>query len=443
MQKRIKARALSGYPEWLPEARLVEMKWLDLIRQTFESYGYCSIDPRSVEEIEALVSKGESQDTDKEIYAITRLAERGAEADLKFALHFDLTVPMARYVAQNYDSLVFPFKRYQIQRAWRGERPQEGRFREFYQCDIDVIDNDRVSMHFDAEMPRVILEVLDKLGVAPVRLHVNNRKILEGFYRGLGIEDPIGIIRIADKLDKIGPDGVRSILLKENLVPEATADTLLSLAQIRTTDLSFIEAIRALGVSHPLLDEGLSELKTVVEGLSDIAGGRVIADLSIARGLDYYTGTVYEVKMTDYPSYPTICSGGRYDNLVGNFLNRKLPGIGMSIGLTRIFSKLLAEGKIKLGPKTPTQVFLAYLPWTDPQKLKQTAETLRSRGFNVESHYEAGKLDSQLRYTSRKGIPYFWIIGGETDPPHEVKNMVSGKQVPSDPATWVPDSPVE
>ena len=384
------------------------------------------------------MSKGESQDTDKEIYAITRLADRGQEADLKFALHFDLTVPMARYVAQNYDGLVFPFKRYQIQRAWRGERPQEGRFREFYQCDIDVIDNDRVSIHFDAEMPRVVLEVLDKLGVSPVRLHVNNRKILEGFYRGLGIEDPIAIIRIADKLDKIGPDGVRGILLKDNLVPEATADILLRLAQVRTTDLSFIEAIQALGVSHPLLDEGLAELKLVMEGLSDIARERVVADLSIARGLDYYTGTVYEVKLTDYPTYPSICSGGRYDNLVGSFLNRKLPGIGMSIGLTRIFSKLLAEGRIKLGPKTPTEIFLAWLPWTNPAQLKQTAQTLRGRGFNVETHYEAGKLDAQLRYTSRKGIPYFWIIGGETDSPHEVKNMTTGQQLPTDPAVWSP-----
>ena len=438
MEKRIKARALSGYPEWLPEARLVELRWIDQIRKVFESYGYGSIDPRSVEEIDALVSKSEGQDTDKEIYALRRLAGPVAESEPKVALHFDLTVPLARYVAQNYAALVFPFKRYQISRAWRGERPQEGRFREFTQCDIDVLDNDRVSLHFDAEMPRIVLEALDAIGVGPVRLHVNNRKILEGFYRGLGVDDPIAVIRAADKLDKIGPAAVKTLMLTTLNLTEDTSDSLLRLAQIKSEDDGFVAAVRGLGVSHPLLDEGLTELSGVMADLADVGSGRVLADLSIARGLDYYTGTVYEGKLTEFPDYPTICSGGRYENLVGAFLNRKLPGIGMSIGLTRIFAKMMKEGRIALGPKGPTEIFVARLPWTPPDRVASTAKILRGRGLNVETHYEVGKLDAQLRYASRKGIPYVWFTSGEEGKPDEVKDLRTGQQVAADMATWLP-----
>jgi histidyl-tRNA synthetase len=438
MEKRIKARALSGYPEWLPEARVVELAWLDAVRKVFESYGYGSIDPRSVEEIDALVSKAEGQDTDKEIYALRRLAGPVAESEPKVALHFDLTVPLARYVAQNYAALVFPFKRYHISRAWRGERPQEGRFREFYQCDIDVLDNDRVSLHFDSELPRIVLEALDRIGVGPVRLHINNRKVLEGYYRGLGVDDPIAVIRVADKLDKLGHPAVRQLMIGTLNLPEPTADALLALAQIKSEGDGFVSSVRALGVSHPLLDQGLDELGRVMGDLADLGDGRVVADLSIARGLDYYTGTVYEGKLTEFPDYPTICSGGRYDDLVGAFLNRKLPGVGMSIGLTRIFAKMMKEGRIPLGPKGPTHVFVARLPWTNPDRVAATAKSFRARGLNVETHYEVGKLDAQLRYASRKGIPYVWFSAGEAGKPDEVKDLRTGQQVAADPATWTP-----
>jgi len=432
-RKIVKPKPLSGFPEWLPEQRLVELRWIDTIRRTFEAYGFCNIDPPSVEDVEVLVSKGE--DTDKEIYGVRRLGGGETRDEPKIALHYDLTVPLARYVAQHFNELSFPFKRYQIQRAWRGERPQEGRFREFYQCDLDVLDTGEVSLHFDAELPVIVYEILRRLHVEPVTMHINNRKVLQGFYAGLGIADVVGAIRILDKLDKVGAGEVTRMLVDDLHIASETAARCVALASIRTPDASFEERVRAFGVRSELLDTGIAELKFVMQAAEGVPAGVVFADLSVARGFDYYTGTVYEGKLSAFPGYPSVFSGGRYDNLVGGFLRQNLPGVGMSIGLTRIFSKLLTEGKITTGATCPTQVLVIQLPETPREQAMQTGRALRERGLNVEVYHEPKKIGHQIRYATRKGIRYAWF----PEPgKHEVKDLASGEQAPADLSTWQP-----
>ncbi len=426
---------VSGFPEWLPEQRMVELKWMDDIRRIFESYGFCSIETPSVEEIEALLAKGEA---DKEIYAVKRLQMDNEADEPRLGLHYDLTVPLARYVTEHFHDLVFPFKRYQMQRAWRGERPQEGRYREFYQCDIDVINLDQVPLHFDAEMPAIMYDILCRLEVGDFQIRVSNRKILEGYFRGLEIEETISAIRLVDKLDKIGEDGVLSLLQADLALPREVALRCLALASIRTIDLSFVERVRALGVESDLLNKGLEELAFVMDALHTLPKGTLLADLSIARGFDYYTGTVYEGKLLEFPTYPSICSGGRYDNLAGAFINRKLPGVGMSLGLTRIFAKLVAEKRLRVGPKCPTQVLVIFPRAERREETARTANLLRERGLNVEMYHSPGKIAQQMRYASRKGIPYVWFPPFEDGGRHEVKDLASEKQEIADPATWSP-----
>src|SRR5258707_4728389 len=290
---------ISGFLEWLPELRMVELRWIDAIRRVFESYGFCSIETPSVEEIEVLLAKGE---TDKEIYVINRLQADDDISDARLGLHYDLTVPLARYVAEHFNDLVFPFKRYQIQLAWRGERPQEGRYREFRQCDIDVINIDRLPLQFDAEMPAIIYDILRRLEVGKFQIGISNRKILEGYFRGLGIDDPVSAIRIVDKLDRIGEARVLSYFKSSLNLPRELASRYLALAKIRTTDLSFIDQVQALGIKSNLLNKGLEELTFVIDALSSLPEGTILPDLSIARGFDYYTGTVYECKLIEFPT---------------------------------------------------------------------------------------------------------------------------------------------
>jgi len=436
-----KPRPISGFLEWLPEVRLVELKWLDEIRDAFESYGFSSIETPSVEEIEVLVAKG--GDADKEIYALKRLAAEAGDDDSKtgggrLALHYDLTVPLARYVAQHFGDLVFPFKRYQMQRCWRGERPQEGRLREFLQCDIDVIDMDEISMHFDAEIPAITLDVLRRLDVGPVRMHINNRKILQGFYQGLGIEDIVGVIRIADKMDKIGADGVLAGLTGELSLNDDVAQKCVDLAMIKTDDVGFAEKVRAFGIDNDVLEAGIEELMFVMLELSHLEKGTVIADMSIARGFDYYTGTVYEGKLVNYPDFPTICAGGRYDNLVGAYSRQKLPGVGISIGFSRIFSKLIKEGRLQIGAKCPTDILVACLPGSARNDVSNTAQKLRDRGFKVEMYHEEKSLKAQMKYASRKSIPFVWFPANAEQLDHEVKNMTTSEQKKANLDTWLP-----
>src|SRR4051812_16802329 len=295
-----KVRPISGFPEWLPEQRIVEQRVVDGLRAKFELFGFTPVETRSVEPLETLLAKGE---TDKEIYALKRIADSGS-GDAGFGLHYDLTVPFARYAVQNYNELTFPFKRYQIQKAWRGERPQEGRYREFLQADIDVIDRGSLALSFDAEILSVVHEALAAQPFPPVVIHVNNRKITEGYMRGLRVAEDalIPAMRVLDKLDKVGPDGVRAMLPFD----DAVVDKLLELTQVRSDSTAFIDAVRGLGVRHDMLEEGLDELAFVVE---ELPSGAVVADMGIVRGFDYYTGTVYEGMMEGHESIGAVASG--------------------------------------------------------------------------------------------------------------------------------------
>ncbi|KPM57187.1 histidine--tRNA ligase [Frankia sp. CcI49] len=433
----VRPTLVSGFPEWLPDVRMVELRWLDTIRASFERYGFCSVETPSVEALEALMAKGE---TSQEVYTLRRLQATDDDDSARLGLHFDLTVPFARYVAAHFNDLVFPFKRYQIQRVWRGERPQEGRYREFTQCDIDVINVDHVPLHFDAELPRIVHEILTTLGVPAWTLNINNRKVLQGFYEGLGIGDPLAVIRAADKIDKIGRAGVEALLTGPVGLSADQAKACLDLAGVRGSDASVVDEVGRLGVKSDLLTEGLDELGRVLDDLADLPAGSVVADLSIARGLDYYTGTVYEAKFVDAPGYGSICSGGRYDDLAGTFIRRNLPGVGISIGLTRIFAKLVADGLVGGGPASPAQVLMVIPSDERRQVALATARTLRERGLRVETYHQADKIAKQVRYASRKGIPNVWFPPFADDREHEVKNMATGDQRAADPAQWAPDA---
>ncbi|SCL24954.1 histidyl-tRNA synthetase [Micromonospora rhizosphaerae] len=430
-----KPTPISGFPEWTPAQRMIEQFVLDRIRATFELYGFAPIETRSVEPLDQLLRKGE---TSKEVYVLRRLHadQEGATGDDALGLHFDLTVPFARYVLENAGKLQFPFRRYQIQKAWRGERPQEGRYREFLQADIDIVDRDTLPAHYEAEMPLVVGDALRSLPIPPVRIQVNNRKVCEGFYRGIGLTDPEAALRAVDKLDKIGPAKVAELLAETAGASEAQAKACLALAEISAPDGSFADAVRALGVSHPLLDEGIAELTEVVETAAAHSPGLCVADLRIARGLDYYTGTVYETQMIGYERFGSICSGGRYDNLVSAG-GSTYPGVGISIGVSRLLGLLFGAGELSISRGVPTCVLVAVTNEHERPASNKIAEALRSRGIPTEVSPSAAKFGKQIRYAERRGIPYVWFPGveGATD---EVKDIRSGEQVPAAAGEWTP-----
>lgn len=436
MSKIYKPRSISGFPEWLPEVRALELSWIDHIRKVFESYGFVNIETPAVEEIDVLLSKGE---TDKEIYVLNRLqADEKDKSDARLALHFDLTVPFARYTTQHFNELTFPFKRYQIQKVWRGERPQEGRFREFYQCDIDIINPESLPVHFDAEIPAVIDEILQGFGIPAYTIYVNNRKILLGYMNGLGLTDNAAMaLRILDKRDKIGPEGVKKQLIEDLKLSEEIAEKALALATIKGNDVSVIEKARALGIKNDLFEEGLQELEYVLKSLGGFVGNRLMADLSIVRGFDYYTGTVYETKLNDYPEFGTVSGGGRYEDLAGQYIAKKLPGVGITIGLTRLLDKMVREGIIK--PKRPSRTDVLITVFEDAQRAEalSIAAQMRGRGLNVEVFHSTQKFQKQVGYADKKEIPFVWFLPVDGKG-HEVKNMKTGEQIAADPATWQP-----
>lgn len=432
-----KPKQISGFPELLPEYRYVELEWLDKIRNIFESYGFCSIETPSVEEVDAILAKG--GDTEKEIYTLSRLLEDEESAkEARLALHFDLTVPMARYVAQHFNDLVFPFKRYQIQKSWRGERPQKGRFREFYQADIDVINVDGLPLHFDAEIPSVMYEVYQALKIPPVEIHISNRKIICGYLEGLGIKDITPVTRILDKMDKIGEDGVVKLLVEECGITSNIAEKSIRLSRIKTNSIDFIDIIKSEGISNETLEQGINELSFVVKNLSHLPKGAFEVDLSIIRGLDYYTGTVLETKFRDL-EYSSIGGGGRYENLAGSFINQKLPGIGISIGVTRIFAKLMEEGLIEAGRKSPADIMIILPDEAQREIVSETARNLRNKGYKVETYHSDTKIKKQLAYAEKKGIPYVWFPPFKEGQEHEVKNMATGEQKTTSPEIFKKD----
>jgi len=424
-----KVLPISGFPEYLPAERIVEQRFLDVIRETFELHGFSSIETRSIEPIERLSSQGE--DADKEIYAVSRLA--GGDEDFRWGLHFDLTVPFARYVLENAGRLSFPFRRYQIQKAWRGERPQEGRYREFTQADVDVVDVGELSSHVEAEMPLVVADVFSRFPVGEFVIQVNNRKIPEGFYLAIGLDDVIGTLRIVDKLDKIGPARVAAMLLAAGATRDQ-ADQCIALAMIHSADLSFVEQVRSLGVSHPTLEEGLASLAAVLTTGMENAPGRVVADLRIARGLDYYTGTVYETQLVGYESWGSFCSGGRYDALASDG-RTTYPGVGISIGVSRILGLLLGKGLVRASRSSPAAVLVALNNDDERPHSVAIATALRARGIPCEVAPSAARFGKQIRYAERRGIPYVWFPGGDPGA-DEVKDIRSGEQVPADAQSW-------
>ncbi|MFY1683914.1 histidine--tRNA ligase [Micromonospora sp. WMMD730] len=428
-----KPTPISGFPEWTTSQRMIEQFVLDRIRHTFELYGFAPLETRSVEPLDQLLRKGE---TSKEVYLLRRLQADadGPAGDDALGLHFDLTVPFARYVLENAGKLQFPFRRYQIQKVWRGERPQEGRYREFLQADIDIVDRDTLPAHYEAEMPLVIGDALRSLPIPPVLIQVNNRKICEGFYRGIGLTDPEAALRAVDKLDKIGPAKVADLLAETAGASAAQADACLALAGISAPDASFADAVHALGVRDPLLDEGVAELVAVVETAAAHAPGLCVADLRIARGLDYYTGTVYETQLVGYERFGSICSGGRYDNLASAG-SVSYPGVGISIGVTRLLGLLFGAEALSISRSVPTCVLVAVAAEEERAASNAVAEALRSRGVPTEVSPSAAKFGKQIRYAERRGIPYVWFPGGEG---HQVKDIRSGEQVDALADRWSP-----
>ena len=426
----MKIAPISGFPEWLPQARIVEQKVLDTLRSTFELHGFSGVETRAVEPMDQLLRKGE---TSKEVYVLRRLqGEEGQDSGL--GLHFDLTVPLARYVLENAGKLDFPFKRYQIQKVWRGERPQDGRFREFYQADVEVVGQDTLAFHHDIELPLVMVDALSKLPIPRVRVRASNRKLAQGFYEAIGLENTEETLRILDKLDKVGPQVVTELLSEHVGASEEQAKLALSLAGITTEDASFVDKVRALGASSSLLEEGLEELATLVTEANSLIPGSVSADLSIARGLDYYPGSVFESTVEGHEDLGSVCSGGRYDNLA-TAGNRSYPGVGLSIGVSRLLARFLHQDLLRASRKVPTAVYVAVNDESERHHASTIAARLRARGIPADVSHNATKFGKQIKAADKRGIPFVWFTTSEGE---QVRDVRSGTQVPADPDTWTP-----
>ena len=434
-----KISPLSGFPELLPAQRVVEREVVASLSRTFELHGFANIETRVVEPVDRLAKGGE---IDKEIYVLQRLAaEPDARAEL--GLHFDLTVPFARYVLEHAGHLEFPFRRFQIQPAWRGERPQEGRYRQFTQADVDVVGRDELPFHHDIEVMSVMVDALGRLPIPPVSFQFNNRKLIQGFYRGLGITDVTEAIRVIDKLDKLPPDDVARQLVERVGATAEQAQRCLDLATIRVADTSFIERVRALGVNDELLDQGLDELAAVVQGCAAVAGDRVSieANLRIARGLDYYTGTVVEIFMSGYERLKSVGGGGRYDALASDG-RTTYPGVGVSFGVSRTLIPLIADGVLAGSRPVPSVVLVAVNTEEQRPASAAVAAALRAREIACEVAPSSAKFGKQIRLAERRAIPYVWFVQTDDDGTvrHQVKDIRTGEQVDADPSTWAPPS---
>jgi len=425
---------LSGFPELLPAQRNAELAVLEQLRRVFELHGYTSIETRAVEPLDRLLKGGE---IDQELYVLRRL-HADDDTDSGLALHYDLTVPFARYVLENAGKLEFPFRRYQIQKAWRGERPQEGRFREFTQADIDIVGKNDLPFHHDIEVARVLAAALRELPLPHLSMQVNNRKLIEGFYRGLGAPDPAAVMRVIDKLDKVPATEIHPMLVSRAGLSDDQAAQCLKLAAIRAADTSFVAEVRSLGVEHELLDAGLAELAAVVEGCAESASERlsVEANLRIARGLDYYTGTVFEIYLTGYEFLKSVGGGGRYDALATDGAT-VYPGVGISFGISRTLIPLLSRGVLAASRAVPSAVLVALSTEESRGDSDAIADALRRRGVPTEVAASAQKYGRQIRYAERRGIPFVWFPGTDTTS-DSVKDIRSGDQRDADVATWTP-----
>ena len=422
---KIKPRTLSGFMELLPDKQVQMDKMRAVLAETYARYGFTPLDTPAIEAAEVLLAKGGGE-TEKQIYRFTK-------GDSDLALRFDLTVPLAKYVAANYGQLTFPFRRYQIGKVWRGERAQRGRFREFYQADIDIIGDGALDILNEAEIPAIIYDTFTRLGLHRFRIRVNNRKVLNGFFAILGLSEQAGdVLRTIDKLDKIGADKVRELLTDTCGVTGENADEILRFIACPGTSadkLAFLEQYRG---RNETFDTGLDELRTVVGYLPafGVPEENFELDLTIARGLDYYTGTVYETVLLDHPEVGSICSGGRYDDLAGYYTNKSLPGVGISIGLTRLFYILQEQNMISDAVLTaPADVLI--LPMTDDLSAAVAlASMLRAGGLRVQLYSEKKKFKAKIGYADKLGIPFVIFLGEDEIAQHvcALKNMATGVQ---------------
>ena len=406
--RKVRPALLKGFDqEFLPQEQLQFNALLDLVRRNFERFGFLPIETPSAERIEVLTSKGGAE---KEIYALSRLAaEDDDEAAAKGALRFDLTVPLARYVAMRERELAFPFRRYQIQRVWRGENPQvkRGRFREFYQCDIDVIGRETLSPLFEAEIPAVIHSVFREMAIGRFVIRINNRKVLKGILRHFEVSDEASI-PVLRALDKIEKEEQRAILaeLQANGMPANAAGELYGVIATQRQTAETIEFLGGLGYANELYTQGLEELRTIVEAIRQfgVPDSGFAIDLGVVRGLDYYTGTIYETTLLDHPDIGSICSGGRYDDLASYFTNTRLPGVGISIGLSRLFARLKEANLLQPLQRTPAEVLVTTLDPASLGRYLQLAAELRAQDVNTEVYLERAKIGKQFEYANRKGF---------------------------------------
>ncbi|MBR5293882.1 MAG: histidine--tRNA ligase [Oscillospiraceae bacterium] len=422
----IKPRTLSGFMELLPAKQAQMEKMMQILRETYALYGFATLDTPVIEDAQILLAKGGGE-TEKQIY-------RFQKGDSDLAMRFDLTVPLAKYVALHYNDLAFPFRRCQIGKVYRGERAQRGRFREFYQADIDIIGDGKLDILNEAEIPSIIYQIFRRFGLERFQIRVNNRKILNGFYAMLGLSEKSGdIMRTVDKLDKIGSDKVKGLLLTECGVDEAAADEILKFIAITGSNAEVISALEGYVGRNEVFDLGLSELKAVCENLGafGVPEKNFAVDLTIARGLDYYTGTVYETTLLDHPEIGSVCSGGRYDNLAGYYTNQQLPGVGISIGLTRLFYVLDEQGL--LNPEMNTCACDALvIPMTQtPAAAIAIAQSLRAQGVRTQVYGEQKKFKQKMVYANKLGVPYIVLLGDDeiAQGKCSVKDMRSGEQV--------------
>lgn len=418
-------RTLSGFMELLPAPQQQMERMMEILRTTYSRYGFTPLDTPAIEASEVLLAKGGGE-TEKQIY-------RFQKGDADLSLRFDLTVPLAKYVALHYNDLAFPFRRYQIGKVYRGERAQRGRFREFYQADIDIIGDGKLDITNEAEIPSIIYQTFTSLGLTRFQIRVNNRKILNGFYAMLGLTDRSGdIMRTVDKLDKIGPHKVRACLTEDVGLTAEQAEEIMRFISITGSNDQVLSALEGYRSRHELFDQGLDELTTVTRYLAAFGVPEVnfAVDLTIARGLDYYTGTVYETTLLDHPEIGSVCSGGRYDNLAAYYTDRQLPGVGISIGLTRLFYVLGEQGL--LNPQLPTApADVLILPMTqDLTPAIRLATRLRSAGVRTQLYTEQKKFKAKMNYADKLGVPYVVFLGDDEIAAGLVacKDMTSGEQ---------------
>ena len=422
----IKPRTLSGFMELLPGKQIQFERMVSILRDTYSSYGFAPLDTPAIEDAQILLAKGGGE-TEKQIY-------RFQKGDSDLALRFDLTVPLAKYVALHYNDLAFPFRRYQISKVYRGERAQRGRFREFYQADIDIIGDGKLDILNEAEIPAIIYKVFTGFGLKRFQIRVNNRKILNGFYAMLGLSEKSGeIMRTVDKLDKIGAEKVSALLVDACGATKEQAKEILDFIAINGSNEYNLLRLGEYAGRNEMFDQGLSELKAVTDNLAafGVPEENFAIDLTIARGLDYYTGTVYETTLLDHPEIGSVCSGGRYDNLAGYYIDKALPGVGISIGLTRLFYVLDEQGLLNPDlPSAPADALV--LPMTaDPAPAIALAESLRSAGLRVQLYGEQKKFKQKMSYCDKLGVPFAVLLGEDeiAQGKCSVKNMTTGQQI--------------